>query len=144
MTNKKSRASCSAFFILLPRFRLIIKQQDAAADEDEGDDEVDGVDSAGFGQEDKREDSTEDGGREGEDRHAGNRIILQQHAPQRVRNRREKGEVDEYNDTRRVRQIYLAAKERADSYHKRAAEDKLISANDHGILILGKSLHKHR
>ena len=39
----------------------MIKQQDAAADEDEGDDEVDGVNSAGLGEDKERQNRAENG-----------------------------------------------------------------------------------
>ena len=120
----------------LPFLPRIVKKEDSRGNEDEGYRDIDGRGSARAGEKKNREDSAEDGGRKREDADARDGVKLKEKPPERVGDSREERKVYKERDTSAARERDLTAERKTENYHKRTADDKLISADNDRVLVL--------
>ena len=128
----------------LPFLPRIVKKEDSRGNEDEGYRDIYRRGSARAGEKKNREDRAEDGGRKREDADARHGVELKKKSPKGVGDSRKECEVDKERDPSAARERDLTAERKAENYHKRTANDKLISAYNDGVLVLREALHKHR
>ena len=127
-------------------FRLsrIVQHKHTCAYKNERDQKIYKHNRAFLGKHQLGENNSENRGHKAENRHLGNRVVLKKNAPERICDGGKEGEVYEDRDAFRRYVIYLASRYKSYYHHNRAAEDKLISADNDGIFILGEDLNKHR
>ena len=129
-------------FILLGRL-YVVKHKDAEADENEGDKEVNELYRALLGEHKLGKENAEDGSHKAEDSNLGYGVELKEHTPECVCDSGKEGEVNENCRTLEVEVVNLATCEKSNDNHHRAAEHKLIAADNDGVFRLGEYLNKH-
>ena len=124
-------------------FSFVIEKEDTAADEKKRQQKDRPGHKAFLLQKKRGEKHAHDRGGEGEDRYLGYGIELEEHAPQRIRDRRKKRKIKHHEHAFYGGKSDVSARNEANGRHDRTAENELIAREDDGILVLGKALHQH-
>ena len=144
---KKQGSALPVFDNAEPVFCLIffvIEDNDTCAYQNKGDEQVDERNISVFLKHDIGENNAENGSHKAEHSYLGNGVVLQQYSPESIGDSGEECQIDENAQSRHIVDTDISAEQQTDNYHNRAAEDKLIAAEDNRVLIFGIALHQNR